>query len=467
VLIGAITVLVAIVAVFLSYNANNGLPFIPTYDLDAEVSNEAGLIEGNEIRIGGARAGTISDITPVNRPDGSTGAILKLRIEPRQGPLPADSKLRIRPRSPLGLKYVEITRGRSSEPLPENATIALSRAAAKPVEIDDFFGMFDDPTRDASQVNLNEFGTAFAGRGSDLNRTFRGLRPLVRHLEPAMKNLNAGRTRWDDFFPSLEQAAAETAPVAETQGDLFANLDTTFAAFASVSQELKESISGGPAALETATRELPHQGPFIDDSRELFRRFQPSFANLAAAAVDLGPAFRDGQSALRRSPALNRRLTTTLGAVERFAADDRVRPGLTRLTDTATELRPTIAFATPAQTRCNYLVLFFRNLSSALSESDVVGSFLRFHIMALPQLPESEAGPASVPANGPAVDPVAEPTKEDSFLHLNPYPNTAAPGQTAECEAGNEEYRAGIKQLGNPPGNQTLTSEATARRDQR
>ena len=29
VLIGAVTVLVAIVAVFLAYNANNGLPFVP------------------------------------------------------------------------------------------------------------------------------------------------------------------------------------------------------------------------------------------------------------------------------------------------------------------------------------------------------------------------------------------------------------------------------------------------------
>ena len=31
-LIGAITTLIVIVAVFLSYNANNGLPFVPTYN---------------------------------------------------------------------------------------------------------------------------------------------------------------------------------------------------------------------------------------------------------------------------------------------------------------------------------------------------------------------------------------------------------------------------------------------------
>ena len=35
VLVGAVTVLVIIVAVFLAYNANNGLPFVSTYNLNA------------------------------------------------------------------------------------------------------------------------------------------------------------------------------------------------------------------------------------------------------------------------------------------------------------------------------------------------------------------------------------------------------------------------------------------------
>ena len=30
-LVGAVTVLIALVAVFISYSANNGLPFVPTY----------------------------------------------------------------------------------------------------------------------------------------------------------------------------------------------------------------------------------------------------------------------------------------------------------------------------------------------------------------------------------------------------------------------------------------------------
>ena len=43
VLVGAVTVLVIIVAVFLAYNANNGLPFVSTYDLKAPGRSEPDL----------------------------------------------------------------------------------------------------------------------------------------------------------------------------------------------------------------------------------------------------------------------------------------------------------------------------------------------------------------------------------------------------------------------------------------
>ena len=38
-MVGAITVLIAILAVFLAYNANNGLPFVPTYRISVELPN--------------------------------------------------------------------------------------------------------------------------------------------------------------------------------------------------------------------------------------------------------------------------------------------------------------------------------------------------------------------------------------------------------------------------------------------
>ena len=59
VLIGAATILVVIVAVFLAYNANTGLPFVPSYRISAEVPNANSLVPGNEVRIGGVRVGMV------------------------------------------------------------------------------------------------------------------------------------------------------------------------------------------------------------------------------------------------------------------------------------------------------------------------------------------------------------------------------------------------------------------------
>ena len=77
---------------------------------------------------------------------------------------------------------------------------------------------------------------------------------------------------------------------------------------------------------------------------------------------------------------------------------------------------------------------------------------------ATPDRAQQRGRPVLGAANGPL---------EDNHLHTNPYPNTAAPGQTRECEAGNEHYPDTRRQtiIGNPPGNQgTVTQDQPRRR---
>src|SRR5690606_30838646 len=128
------------------------------------------LVTGNEVRIGGDRVGIIDQIEPVRHDDGTVTARLHVKLETDVEPLPVDSTVIIRPRSALGLKYIEVTRGTSSRGFPEGATIPLRNATPRPVEFDDFFNMFDEPTRAANQINLREFGDALAGRGTSINR---------------------------------------------------------------------------------------------------------------------------------------------------------------------------------------------------------------------------------------------------------------------------------------------------------
>ena len=127
VLIGAATVLVILVAVFLSYNANKGLPFVPTYQVDAEMPSAAQLVVGNDVKIGGSRVGAVTEIQPKTLDDGRVIAVLRLTLDKDAGPLPKDSTLMVRPRSALGLKYVEITRGQARARATRTATRSRSR----------------------------------------------------------------------------------------------------------------------------------------------------------------------------------------------------------------------------------------------------------------------------------------------------------------------------------------------------
>ena len=455
VLIGAATILVVLVAVFLSYNANQGLPFVPTYALKAEVPSAAALVRGNEVRIGGARVGTVDGITAKRREDGSSVAVLSLKLEQDASPLAKDSTLLIRTKSALGLKYVELTRGRSQQSYGNGDTIPVSASTPAPVEFDEFTNMFDDPTREAMSTNLMGFGEAFAGRGVSLNQAIAAFRPLLRDVIPVAQNLSDPDTGLRRFVSALGAAAAEVAPVAETQAELFVNLDRTMAALREVARPyIQDSITRGRPALDESIRSFPVQRPFLRNSEGLFRELRPGVRALRTSAPILADALEVGTPTLRRSVALNRRLEPLLRELQVFAEDPLVPRGIDGLRDVVRTLDPTLQYLAPAQLQCNYMTLWFRNVSSLLSEGDKNGTWQRFIIIATPQGPNNEGGPASAPANGPNVE---------NHLHTNPYPNTASPGQPRECEAANEPYARGQTVIGNVPGTQPATTERTAR----
>jgi virulence factor Mce-like protein len=453
VLVGAITVLVVVVGVFLAYNANRGLPFVPTYDVNVHVPSGADLVVGNDVRIGGDRVGVVNEITPVRDKNGKTTAILGLKLDQTVNRLSKDSTVIVRPRSALGLKYVQITPGRSSNVLDPGSTLALPQAKPEPVEIDEVFNTFSEPTRIGIQQTLTGLGNGFAGRGVDLNRAIGALRPLVDSLEPVMRNLADPETQLARFFRSLERAANEVAPVGEEQAALFRNLDTTFAALVPVKSQIQEFISKSPGAEDTAIREFPRQRPFLRNSAALFRELRPGTRVLPRAAPILADAIEIGTDTLARTPAMNKRLEGVFRALDRFVADPVVPRGIKRLDKTVKILREPLHFIAPAQTTCNYLTLWLRNVASHLSEGDKNGTWQRFIIVATPSGPNNEGGPSSKPADGPTTE---------NHLHANPYPNTAAPGQERECEAANEDFLIGKTIVGNVPGNQgTVTQGQT------
>jgi virulence factor Mce-like protein len=465
VLVGAITTLIVILAVFLAYNANSGLPFVPSYRVSVQVPNAEVLLPNNDVRIGGVRVGFVESVEPVQ--DSETGAVhakVDLKLDKSVDPLPADSSVVVRSKSALGLKYLEINKGTSTKGLAEGSILPLAAAHPHPVEIDQFLNIFDPATRHAAQQNLVAFGDALAGRGPGLNATLGELQPLVERLEPVARNLASKKTGLERFVTALADTAAEVAPVAETQAQMFVALDSTFGAFAAVARPfIQETISETPPTLDTLTRTGPRITSFLGHSATLFADLRPGIKSLSENSPAIASALETGADVLPGAPTLNAQLAPTIKTLEAFATDPRVKGGVRRSTQLFDFLTPTVRFLAPAQTFCNYPSLLFRNAADLLSVGDGIGTWQRFNtasggqIQRFPSLAENSSNSENSPSVGPGDGPPD--IFYHNYLHANPYPYTAAPGQPQVCASGNEKYIPNKVVIGNPPLRQTRTEQ--------
>ncbi|WP_320669147.1 MlaD family protein [Patulibacter defluvii] len=439
VLIGAATLLVAIVAVVLAYNANTGLPFVRTYDVQVELRDGQRMTPGNDVRLGGARIGMVTAVEPEVRRDGRLVAVASLQLDRAAEPLPADTTVLIRPRSALGLKYVELRRGRSPRTLPAGGRLRVEQAVEEPVDLDQLASVYDAPTRAAFQRGIVAFGSGLAGRGRDLNRLVAVLPEAFERLSPAMANLADPASELAATLRALARTAGEVAPVAETQSSLLRHMDATFSALAAVARpHFQELLRTGVATQRSLQRELPVARPFLRRSGRLMARLEPGIAALERAAPVLSAAFDRGVGTNRRLPRLLAPLDDTVAAVQRTADDPLVSRGLAAADRLVDRARPLVDALGPTQVRCNYIALFGRNASSVIAEGNQWGTWQRAGLILTPiwMAPRADPGPQ---------------------LHHNGLPHTGQPGSGGDCEAGNEGYRPG-QMIGNVPGIQRTDS---------
>ncbi|MEJ7893753.1 MAG: MlaD family protein [Solirubrobacteraceae bacterium] len=456
VLVGAVTLLVVSVATVLAWFAGRGLPFVPTQEIKIELPNGANLLPGNEVREGGFRIGIVSDMDAVMLPgDGGVGALATLKIDAKQKGIPADTRIIIRPRSVLGLKYVELQRGDSERILAEGDTLPAA-AASIPVELDQFQNIFDEDTREGIEKNLGGFGPAFAGRGASLNRTITEAPRLLEHLQPVMTVLADPDTNTARFFNELYDFTRTLAPVADRYAHGFTAGAATFEAWSRFPDELGATIEKAAPTMDVGIESLQAQRPFLISLRDMSVALEDAAAELPSTLPRITPALREGIPVLRRTPEVNDELRDTFGALERLAESPGTGTAFRGLDDTVGILNPAVRFLGPYITVCNYFNYSFTNLAEHLTEPDPTGFAQRTLInQAGQQVDPSGVRTgvttlgASTPANG------GRGSGAKQFLHSNNYSAAIGANGEADCESGQRGYVERINAFG-APGTKTV-----------
>jgi phospholipid/cholesterol/gamma-HCH transport system substrate-binding protein len=464
VLVGAVTTLIVIVSVFLAYNANTGLPFVPTYNLKAELPSGANLVPGNEVRIGGFRVGIIDKLDTATKTGVVNGkqrvrsiAVVRMKLDKTAQPLATDTGVLVRPRSALGLKFIELTPGKKKETFRDGDTIPLSQRTPKPVEFDDLLNTFDAKTRQNSQDALTGFGEAFAGRGSDVNLAIQGLRPFFTFLQPVMANLNDPSTRLDEFFKQIGRTSAQVAPVARVQAELFSNMADTFEAIGRNPDALRATIEKGAPTEIAAIESFRVQRPFLADFADLSRRLRPAARVLPVALPLLNSAFRVGTPIVRRSVILNEETENVFEALDDLVQNPNTLLGLKDLHALVRSAEPLFKYIAPNQTVCNYATYFFNGLGSHISEGTSTGTAERVLLKTGNNFQEDVAydsfgsRPSDLPPNidptGAVVGPGAaqgNPEAQPAYvLHGQPYPPSIDAQGNANCVIGQFGYPDG------------------------
>ena len=145
----------------------------------------------------------------------------------------------------------------------------------------------------------------------------------------------------------------------------------------------------------------------------------------------IASAFETGAEVLPDAPQLNAQLAPTARTLEAFALNQGVKAGVRRSTQFFDFLTPTLRFIAPAQTFCNYA-----SLLPATPRPAAPGRRHRHlaavhrHVRRADRPLQRDQTPRTARTARPP-RPRAGPVSatDNNFLHANPYPYTASPGQ--------------------------------------
>jgi ABC-type transporter Mla subunit MlaD len=367
--LGAAGVIVAVAMLYIGYNSPNSIPGRSYYTINAHFKNADNLTSSYQVRIGGRLVGQVL------RPRVEDGqGVVDLQLQTDIKPLLSDTTLKVRPRSPVGVRFVELHPGTEGHPLKDGDSIPASQTSVT-VQIDEALSTLDAPRRRKAQVFLNELGKGFLSRGEDINESIKAAPPTLSNLDQVAGAVNGVDRGVERFVAGSNAAAAAADPVREDIATGFAPEAKALRPFADEQQALARDVDVAPAALRSVQSDLTRLTPLLAELERFAENGEPAFKTAVPTLRDASALFTEAKPGLRALP-------KTLGLVRTAVPPtvsvlDDLEPVLPSLDKTLTATRPILAQLAPRD--CDFR-RFFHNWAETLAFETSYSNLLRFNV---------------------------------------------------------------------------------------
>jgi virulence factor Mce-like protein len=264
------------------------------YRVRAIFDNVASAVEGEDVKIAGARVGTIESLDVT---DGNKAAVVLKIEEAGFTPFHEDARCTIRPQSLIGEKFVECDPGDASAPeLPEiddgegegEHLLPLERTSS-PVDLDLINDIMRLPFRERLTILLDELGAGFAGRGEDLNELIRRANPALRETDRVLAILARQNRVLANLARDSDTALAPIARERERVSGFIRNATATGQATAERSDDLEAQIARLPGFLSQLRPLMADLEGFADEGAPVARDLRIAAPDLSRLIEEIGP----------------------------------------------------------------------------------------------------------------------------------------------------------------------------------
>jgi virulence factor Mce-like protein len=267
----------------------------PTYTI--ELNNAFGLINGEQFKVAGVPAGSISSITLDQK---SLNALVHVQVSSgNYGTFHTDATCTSRPQSLIGEYYIDCTPGTPNAPVLGNRGVIPVSHTFSTIPADLLQDTLRMPYRERLTLIINELGAAVAGNPANLQSALKRAVPALTQTDNLLALLAQDSHTIQDLTTTANSVVTALANNGHNVQRFVVNANRTAVASAQQRTNLQATFQNLPGFLQQLRPALANLGSAADANEPVLRNLNASSGEINRLFADLVPFSRAAKPALK------------------------------------------------------------------------------------------------------------------------------------------------------------------------